>query len=283
MIDEAALRTEILRLASAVGSTRVLPLQAERELAAVFGCPARDVELAALDAGIVPYRYLRNMGTLGPDGQARLLRSTVAVVGLGGLGGYVAEALARMGIGRLILIDGDVFEEHNLNRQLFSSEEVLGQAKALVARQRIAEVNSAVEVIAHTTTLTSQNVTTLLAGADVVVDALDRLPTRLVLQDGAQKLGIPMVHGSIAGFLGQAMSILPEDRGLRELYGAAESLPEQGLEVHLGTPAATPMAVAAWEVQEVIKMLTGRNTLLRHQLLVMDMEGNVVEILRIGG
>jgi molybdopterin/thiamine biosynthesis adenylyltransferase len=272
-----------MRLAGVWGDFRVLSLRAERELAAVFRCPARDVELAALDAGVVPCRYLRNIGTLGSDGQARLLRSTVAVVGLGGLGGYVAEALARMGIGRLIMIDGDVFEEHNLNRQLFSSEAVLGQAKALVAQQRIAEVNGAVEVIAYATTLTSQNATTLLAGADVVVDALDRLPTRLLLQDAAQKLGIPMVHGSIAGFLGQAMSILPEDGGLRKLYGVAEGLPEQGLEAHLGTPAATPMAVAAWEVQEVIKILTGRNTLLRHRLLVMDMEGNVVEILSTGG
>ncbi|MCX7681636.1 MAG: HesA/MoeB/ThiF family protein [Anaerolineae bacterium] len=281
MVDRVTLRSAIEQSATMIDGRQIISLRATLELAARFECPVREVELAALEAGIVPHRYVRNMGTLGPEGQAKLLRSTVAVVGLGGLGGYVAEALARMGVGRLILIDGDVFEEHNLNRQLFGTEAVLGQPKALVARQRVTEVNQAVEVIAHVATLTRQNVDTLLRGADVVVDALDRLPTRLMLQDGAQALGIPMVHGSIAGFLGQVMTILPGDTGLRGLYGHQENLPERGLEAHLGTPAATPMAVAAWEVQEVIKILTGRGDLLRHRLLVMDMEGNTVEMLRL--
>lgn len=281
VVDRAALEGEIERLATVAEGARVISLQAVLKLAAGFECTVREVELAALEAGVIPYRYVRNMGTLGPDGQAKLLRSTVAVVGLGGLGGYVAEGLARMGVGRLVLIDGDVFEEHNLNRQLLGTEAVLGQPKALVAQQRVSEVNRAVEVIAHVATLTRQNVEALLRGADVVVDALDRLPTRLVLQDGAQALGIPMVHGSIAGFLGQVMTILPGDAGLRGLYGEQENLPERGLEVHLGTPAATPMAVAAWEVQEVVKILTGRGELLRHRLLVMDMEGDTVEIVRL--
>lgn len=281
VVDRAALEGEIERLATVAEGARVISLQAVLKLAAGFECTVREVELAALEAGVIPYRYVRNMGTLGPDGQAKLLRSTVAVVGLGGLGGYVAEGLARMGVGRLVLIDGDVFEEHNLNRQLLGTEAVLGQPKALVAQQRVSEVNRAVEVIAHVATLTRQNVEALLQGTDVVVDALDRLPTRLVLQDGAQALGIPMVHGSIAGFLGQVMTILPGDAGLRGLYGEQENLPERGLEVHLGTPAATPMAVAAWEVQEVVKILTGRGELLRHRLLVMDMEGDTVEIVRL--
>lgn len=281
VVDRAALEGEIERLATVAEGARVISLQAVLKLAAGFECTVREVELAVLEAGVIPYRYVRNMGTLGPDGQAKLLRSTVAVVGLGGLGGYVAEGLARMGVGRLVLIDGDVFEEHNLNRQLLGTEAVLGQPKALVAQQRVSEVNRAVEVIAHVATLTRQNVEALLQGTDVVVDALDRLPTRLVLQDGAQALGIPMVHGSIAGFLGQVMTILPGDAGLRGLYGEQENLPERGLEVHLGTPAATPMAVAAWEVQEVVKILTGRGELLRHRLLVMDMEGDTVEIVRL--
>ena len=103
----------------------------------------------------------------------------------------------------------------------------------------------------------------------------------VVFQDGAQALGIPMVHGSIAGFLGQVMTIFPGDPGLRSLYGEQE-LPEQGLETQLGTPAATPMAVAAWEAQEVVKILVGQGDLLRHRLLVMDMESGTVEILRLG-
>ena len=269
-------------LAEVVGDGRIIRLEHVQALAVECECEVREVEIAALEAGVVPWRYIRNVGTIGLEGQARLLQSTAAVVGLGGLGGYVTEALARMGVGRLILIDGDTFEEHNYNRQLLSAEARLGMEKAQVARQRVAQINAAVAVDAHTVMLTRENLPQLLEGADVVVDALDRLPTRMILQDGAEALSIPMVHGSIAGFLGQVMTILPGDLGLRSLYGEIDQLPEQGLEVQLGTPAATPMAVAAWEAQEVVKILVGRGELLRHRLLVMDMESGTVEILRLG-
>jgi molybdopterin/thiamine biosynthesis adenylyltransferase len=187
-----------------------------------------------------------------------------------------------MGVGRLVLIDGDVFEEHNFNRQILSGEARLGTKKTEAARQRVAEINSGVDVISHAVMLDGENLPRLLKGTDVVVDALDRLPIRLVLQRGAQALGIPMVHGSIAGFLGQVMTIFPEDPGLHGLYGAEGQLPEQGLEVRLGTPPATPMMVAAWEAQEVVKILLGRGDLLRNRLLVIDMESGTSEILQLG-
>ena len=280
-MDREALQRQIGALAEVDGDTRIIRLQQVRELATAFDCSIREVELAALETGIVPWRYLRNLGTIGLEGQAKLLRATVAVVGLGGLGGYVTEALARMGVGRMILIDGDVFEEHNFNRQILSAEAKLGMEKIQAAQQRVAEINSAVEVTGHAATLTRENLPQLLEGADVVVDALDRLPTRLLLQEGAQALGIPMVHGSIAGFLGQVMTIFPGDTGLRGLYGEESELPEQGLETQLGTPAATPMAVAAWEAQEVVKILLDRGEPLRHRLLVLDMESGTSDILRL--
>jgi len=280
--NRKALQGQIEPLAEVKGNARIIRLQQVHGLASANDRSIREVELAALETGIVPWRYLRNMGTVGLEGQAKLLRATVAVVGLGGLGGYVVEALARMGVGQLVLIDGDVFEEHNLNRQLLSAEAKLGTDKVQAARRRVAEINSAVEVTGCVTVLTRENLPRLLEGADVVVDALDRLPTRLVLQEGAQALGIPMVHGSIAGFLGQVMTIFPGDPGLTSLYGGGSELPEQGLEVRLGTPAATPMAVAAWEAQEVVKILLGQGELLRHRLLVMDMESGIIEILQLG-
>jgi molybdopterin/thiamine biosynthesis adenylyltransferase len=282
MAGEATLQRQIGELVQNEDGVRVVPHQAVRDLAVANGCSIREVELAALGAGVVPWRYVRNVGTIGLDGQAKLLRSTAAVAGLGGLGGYVTEALARMGVGRLVLIDGDVFEEHNFNRQLLSGEAKLGITKADAARRRVAEVNSAVEVTAHAAMLARESLPQLLEGADVVVDALDRLPVRLVLQEGVQALGIPLVHGSVAGFLGQVMTIFPGDPGLRALYGGAGELPERGLEAQLGTPAATPMAVAAWEAQEVVKILTGRGELLRNRLLVMDMETGSVDFLQLG-
>jgi len=280
--NPVTLQERLNELAQVEDGVRIIRLQQVHELATAFGQSVWEVELAALEMAVVPWRYVRNLGTVGLEGQTELLRSTAAVVGLGGLGGYVSEALARMGVGRLILIDGDVFEEHNLNRQILSAEARLGMHKVEAAQQRIAEINSAVETIGHAVTLTRENLPQLLEGADLVADGLDRLPTRLILQDGAQALGIPMVHGSIAGFLGQVMTIFPGDPGLHSLYGEPGDLPAQGLEAQLGTPAATPMAVAAWEAQEAVKILLGKGELLRGRLLVMDMESGTIETLQLG-
>lgn len=260
----------------------VIALERVRVLAKELGVSPREVELAALEARVLPRRYLRSFGTVGWEGQIELLRSTVAVVGLGGLGGNVVEGLARMGVGRLILVDGDVFLDHNLNRQILSAETDLNKRKTEAARARVAQINSAVEVIVHPEEATRENAPRLLDGAQVVVDALDRLPTRLMLQEVAQAMGIPMVHGAIAGYVGQVMTIFPGDAGLRALFGEG-NVPQQGIEVQLGCPAATPMMVASWQVQEVLKILLGRGQPLRHKMLFMDAEAGTVEVLEIEG
>jgi len=280
-LPDNELRDQIAAAARPAEGRQTIDLGTVRRLADDFGS-LREIEVAALDLGIVPARYLRNIGTIGVEGQMRLLRSIVAVVGLGGLGGYVTEALARMGVGRLTLIDDDAFEDHNLNRQLLSLEDNLGGDKAEAACLRVARVNEAVEATCHKETITEDNLPRLLDGTEVVVDALDRVSVRLTLQDGAARLGIPMVHGSIGGFLGEVMTVLPGDAGLHALYGDGGDVPDHGIEWELGTPAATPMAVAAWEAQEVVKILTGRGELLRNRLLVLDMETGTVQTLSLG-
>jgi molybdopterin/thiamine biosynthesis adenylyltransferase len=278
---DRSLQVRIRESAETEDSIATIALDRVRALASEFGVSLREVELTALEARVLPRRYLRSLGTVGWEGQIKLLRSTVAVVGLGGLGGNVVEGLARMGVGRLIIVDDDVFLDHNLNRQILCSEGDLGLLKAEVARARVAQINAAVEVIAHPEEAAKENLPRLLEGAEVVVDALDRLPSRLMLQKVAQKMGIPMVHGAIAGYVGQVMTIFPGDGGLRALYGEG-SVPQQGIEVQLGCPAATPMMVAAWQVQEVLKILLGRGQPLRHKMLFMDTESGTVEVLEIG-
>ena len=261
---------------------RLLPLSVVRLLAREQGLSVREVEIRALKAGILPARYERNQGTVGWEGQVKLLESTVAIVGCGGLGGWIIEGLARMGVGHLILIDGDTFEENNLNRQALCTETNLGQLKTEVAQERLARVNAATEVTTHPVMADEESMREMLDGADVVVDALDTLPTRLVLQKVAQSLGIPIVHGAIGGYIGQVMTVFPGDEGLYALYGRGD-VPERGIEAQLGNPAATPMMVAAWQIQEVIKILLGAGELLRNRLLFMDAESGVAEILEIGG
>ena len=256
--------------AEAEGSPPAIGVAQTRRLAEEQRCTVRDVERAALAARILPERYRRNLGTIGWEGQQRLLESTVAIVGAGGIGGWIVEGLARMGVSHLTVIDSDRFEENNLNRQLGCTERTLGLPKAECLAERVAQVNAAVMVTPHVAWLDAANAEGLLAGADVVVDALDSLPARMDLQRAAQALGVPMVHGAIAGYTGQVTTVLPGDAGLSALYRG--SVPERGIEVTLGNPAATPMMVAAWQIHEVIKLLVGNVHLLRARLLLMDAE-----------
>lgn len=277
----ARLRTMAMEIMSADGTPLwVIPLDALERVAQEMKLSRREVEIAALQEQVLPMRYLRNFGTVGWDGQLALLQSTVGIVGAGGLGGWIIEGLARMGVGRLIIIDGDVFEENNLNRQALCVEDGLGKPKVLLAQQRVAEVNAAVEVIAYQERVDEARMVQLLQGADVIVDALDALPTRLELQRAARKLSVPLVHGAIAGYVGQVMTIFPDDPGLLELYGG-DRVPERGIEAQWGNPAATPMMIAAWEIQEVVKLLTGRGKPLRRRLLFMDSELGHVDVLEV--
>ncbi|MDW8102918.1 MAG: HesA/MoeB/ThiF family protein [Anaerolineae bacterium] len=258
---------------------QVLGVDSIETIARKWGLKLKDVEIAALEAGFMPRRYLRNLGTVGFEGQRKLLQSKVAVIGLGGLGGHVCVSLARMGVGTLVVADGDVFVDHNLNRQVLSDVSVLGEPKAEIARRVIARVNPAVEVIAWKEFIQAENLDRILEGCQVVVDGLDSLPARLKLEEAARKAGIPLVHGAIAGFLGQVITIFPEDPGLKALYG--DRPPDKGIEVELGTPAATPMMVAAVQVQEVIKILLGKGRPLRRRLLLADAESWSIEIVEL--
>ncbi len=238
-----------------------------RDIAQRHGISLREAEIAALERGVVPVRYLRNVGVLGMEGQWRLLRSCVGVCGLGGLGGFAVELLARLGIGHLILADGDVFAEHNLNRQLLCTQENLGVHKVEASARRINEVNPAVEVTIHRFFFQGQE--GFFRGAEVVVDALDQIPSRLALQDHCAELGIPMVHGAIAGLTGQVMTVFPGDLGLAALYPPGV---ERGMEQETGNPSFTPALVASLQVAEVVKVLCGLGDPIRNGFLFLDLE-----------
>ena len=251
------------------------------ELAQRTGAGVREIEVAALENGFVPERYARNMRTYSPADQATLLKSHVGVVGLGGLGGTVTEILARMGVGRLTLIDGDRFEDSNLNRQLLSSPANLGLAKTEAAAQRISQINPSVDVTVHACFLTAENATDLLAGCRVVVDCLDNLRTRFEVEDACRRLGCPMVSAAVAGASGHVTAIFPEDRGLRLIYGEPQELPLKGAETVLGTVPYAVAFLASLECAEVAKILLGRGALLRDKLLVADLAEGIIEVMNL--
>mgnify|MGYP003681941994 CR=1 FL=1 len=211
-----------------------------------------------------------------------MLHSTVAVVGAGGLGGGIIELLARQGVGHIIIIDSDCFSETNLNRQLMSTEKSLGEYKAIIAANRVKQVNSAVMVTPYTERVTPENAHNLLGGARVVVDGLDNLPSRFVVEEAARNLGIPFVYGAVAGFSGQLMTIFPEDKGLSSIFDPSGDLSTQGVELEIGIPSATPAMVMAWQVQEVIKLITGVGKPLRNRLLWLEAEQGTTGVIKLG-
>mgnify|MGYP001070776412 CR=1 FL=1 len=249
----------------------------ELELARAHGVPAKEVQIAALHNEIVPERYCRNQNSLSCNEQISLLTSRVAIIGQGGLGGMVTEILTRIGVGALTLVDGDSFEESNLNRQLLSTLDALGDNKAETGRIRAAAINPAVEVEAVTDFLTRENGHAILAGADLAVDCLDSITSRFILEDACRSLRIPLVSAAIGGTAGQALVIFPEDTGLRTIYGPPETSLNRGMETRLGTLPYTAVFMAAVECAETVSLLCRNSSVLRNTLFVADLEDKSFE------
>ena len=197
-------------------------------------------------------RYLRNIPALSEEECSRLGTKRVLVVGCGGLGGYIIEMLARLGLGFIRAVDGDCFEESNLNRQLLSTPELLGTSKAQAAMDRINRINPNVTVDARQVFLDENNAEELVSGCDIVVDALDNIEARRILARACERLSVPLVFGAIAGWVAQAALSMPGDGFIDKLY-------PQGVEVRDKSALAfTPALCAAMQCSLATCYLCGR-------------------------
>ncbi len=226
-------------------------------------------------------RYERNIGMFTEAEMNKLLTKKICVVGCGGLGGYILEMFARLGVKSITPIDGDVFDETNLNRQILSDEGSIGVEKALKAKKRINEINSSVEVNPIVGRVDEVNGIKVLAGHDVIIDAVDSIETRKMLQGLAEKLDIPLVHGAIAGWYGQVTTIYPGDRTFDLIYPNGRGN-GRGIETKLGNPSFTPALVASIQVSEAVKVMLGRGKLLRKELLYIDTLNQEYDKIEIG-
>ncbi|WP_432665907.1 HesA/MoeB/ThiF family protein [Wukongibacter baidiensis] len=224
-------------------------------------------------------RYIKNMKMLSKEENKRLAELKVCVVGCGGLGGYVIEFLGRLGIGNITAVDGDFFDETNLNRQILSETDTLGKSKALTAQKRMKQVNPLIEVTPITERISEENAYGIIKGHDLIIDAVDRINTRFLLQETASKLNIPLIHGAIAGWYGQVSTILPGDNTLDKIYPTKDG---SGLESELGNPSFTPALVASIEVSEALKVLLGKGELLRNKLLYIDLLEHDYVVMELG-
>ncbi len=221
-------------------------------------------------------RYSRHimLPEVGEKGQGKLLDAKVLCLGAGGLGSPSALYLAAAGVGTIGIVDDDVVDESNLQRQVLHNIDRLGQPKVESARKTLQALNPDVKVVPHQTRLTSENIMEILADYDLVVDGADNFPTRYLLNDAALKLGKPVVHASIFRFEGQVTTFLPFDGPCyRCLYpepppaGMAPSCQEAGV---LGV---LPGMIGTLQANEALKIILGQGDTLSGRLLILDALG----------
>jgi len=201
----------------------------------------------------------------GEEGQEKLKRAKALIAGGGGLGSSTATYLAAAGVGMIRLVDHDKVEPSNLNRQILLWDEDIGKRKVDSSIEKLKRLNPAVKLEAIPETITESNVSQLVAGFDLIVDAMDNLPTRFLLNKAAIDNNIPFFHGAVYGFEGRAMTIIPGKTAcLRCVYRGL--IPEEKFPV-IGV---TPAVIGCIQATEVIKYIVGLGKLLTNRLLVYD-------------
>ena len=199
--------------------------------------------------------------------QEKFRKAKIAVIGCGGIGGEAIEMLSRMGVGELILVDEDSFDWSNLNRQTLATAEEIGLAKSEVAKKKIEKINPYVKVKSFKEHVDISNIDEILDDADMVIDALDNLLTRVIVSRKARENKIPYIHGAIHGTLGQITVFLSNTKSYEEMF----NLPSNGKELNeevidslmnltSGVPPAigpTPNMIGCLEAMEAYKIVTG--------------------------
>ena len=231
-----------------------------------------------LEQGINLERYLRNYQTLDLDMQLSLARSRVLLVGLGGLGGFVLEMLARCGAGYFWLADGDVFEESNLNRQLLCTMPGLGKPKSKAARERIPLINPFSRVVKSMDFLGPSDLPGLIPQVDLVLDCLGGTEFRMSLLQSAQQYQRPLVTGFLAGRTGLVSTVFPGDKNPAHFWGKSR---EQGAEIPLGNVVTTVAMVASIQAEEALAIISGQEPRFRSQVFMGDLSSGTFQTLKL--
>ncbi|WP_458403395.1 HesA/MoeB/ThiF family protein [Methanobrevibacter sp.] len=199
--------------------------------------------------------------------QEKFRNAKITVIGCGGIGGEAIEMLARMGVGKLVLVDEDEFDITNLNRQTLATFDDIGHDKSSTAESKVKAINPNVKTVSFSGHVNQENIGEILKGSSLVIDALDNVLTRVIVSRKARELRIPFVHGAIHGSLGQVTVFLPNTKSYEEMFNLPslnEELNDETIakleNVAAGTPPAfgpTPNLVGCLEAMEAFKIITG--------------------------
>lgn len=233
-------------------------------------------------------RYARQMryAPLGVEGQRKLLASTAIVVGCGALGSVIANTLARAGVGKLRIVDRDFLELNNLQRQVLYDEDdvAAGLPKAIAAKNRLARINSTIEIEAVVADVDHTNIERLLDGAGCLVDGTDNFETRFLLNDAAVKLGVPWIYGGCLGAEGQTLTILPgETPCLRCLMPDPPPPGSSPTCDSAGILATIISVIASIEANEALKILSDHREAISRTWTVLDLWDNTLRQIKLGG
>ncbi|UTF49684.1 ThiF family adenylyltransferase [Desulfomicrobium sp. ZS1] len=263
-------RVALEALASENASRRVRTVGFEelRQLCRDHGLTLPQGARGAMEEGVVPLPFLKNLHSLSISEQNRLMGATVLLAGAGGLGGYVLELLSRFGVGRIVVADGDGFEDSNLNRQLLSTVQNLGSNKARAGAERVRATCPLVQVEAFEFFLDASNLQGVLTDVDVVVDALGGIAPRLALHEAACLAGIPVVSAAVAGWTALVGSELPGQKGISSMWTDPS---DKDAEHVLGSLAPAACLAAALQAAETVQYLTTGSLRLAGRMLHADL------------
>ena len=209
-------------------------------------------------------RFIRNIPAISAQQQTLLRGKRAAIIGCGGLGGYIAEFLARAGLGGITVCDGDSFEQSNLNRQCLALPDTLGMNKARAAAERIKAIDSSIDVRCFEGKLDAGNAENILSNADIVMDGLDSIAARLLLEDSCARLGLVLVHGAVELWSAQVCASLPGSGTLRKLYSDTHREDSKSVLSHV------PPLCAAMQCALALKFLLGTASEEDRGLFVLD-------------
>jgi molybdopterin/thiamine biosynthesis adenylyltransferase len=215
-----------------------------------------------------------------------MLASRALIVGCGALGSVVANTLCRAGVGHLRIVDRDFVEITNLQRQVLYDEDdvAAGLPKAVAAQRKLKRINSEIEIEAIVADVSHENIESLLAGVDVLVDGLDNFETRFLLNEASVKFGVPWVYGGCVGAEGQTMTVLPgESACLRCVLGEPPPPGSAATCDTIGVLGPIVNVVASLEAMEAIKLLTGRRDTVNTKLMIYDVWANRTQTISTAG
>ena len=208
--------------------------------------------------------FQKNLEFLTEEQAEKISRRKVAVVGTGALGQMAAHELVRSGFEQITLIDSDIMDESNFNRQLYAANSTMNQLKVNVLEKGLKDIRPEAQITVHSERLNEANCKALIGDADILLDCVDDIPSKLCLEKLAEELGIPLVHGAVEGWYGQVAVVYPGDGLLSMLYRTKK-------DQQVSAMVTTVNVIASLQVNAVIKIAIESENILRHRVLFADL------------